>query len=72
MARRLSASSRSVTPTSASSLVRAFSVHYIQRSRMGCINLHKGKVPEYRGMPPGFWEIYKRRKDSGSDGALRR
>ena len=26
--------------------------------RMGCINLHKGKVPEYRGMPPGFWEMY--------------
>jgi len=26
--------------------------------RMGCINLHKGKVPEYRGMPPGFWELF--------------
>jgi peptidoglycan/xylan/chitin deacetylase (PgdA/CDA1 family) len=26
--------------------------------RMGCITLHKGKVPEYRGMPPGFWELY--------------
>jgi peptidoglycan/xylan/chitin deacetylase (PgdA/CDA1 family) len=26
--------------------------------RMGCINLHKGRVPEYRGMPPGFWELY--------------
>lgn len=26
--------------------------------KMGCINLHKGKVPEYRGMPPGFWELY--------------
>jgi peptidoglycan/xylan/chitin deacetylase (PgdA/CDA1 family)/folate-dependent phosphoribosylglycinamide formyltransferase PurN len=26
--------------------------------RQGCINLHKGKVPEYRGMPPGFWELY--------------
>jgi peptidoglycan/xylan/chitin deacetylase (PgdA/CDA1 family) len=25
--------------------------------RLGCINLHKGKVPEYRGMPPGFWEL---------------
>jgi peptidoglycan/xylan/chitin deacetylase (PgdA/CDA1 family) len=24
----------------------------------GCINLHKGKVPEYRGMPPGFWELF--------------
>ncbi len=26
--------------------------------RLGCINLHKGRVPEYRGMPPGFWELY--------------
>ena len=26
--------------------------------RMGCINLHKGRVPEYRGMPPAFWELY--------------
>jgi peptidoglycan/xylan/chitin deacetylase (PgdA/CDA1 family) len=25
---------------------------------LGCINLHKGKVPQYRGMPPGFWEVY--------------
>ena len=26
--------------------------------RLGCVNLHKGHVPEYRGMPPGFWELY--------------
>jgi len=26
--------------------------------RMGCVNLHKGRVPDYRGMPPGFWELY--------------
>jgi peptidoglycan/xylan/chitin deacetylase (PgdA/CDA1 family)/folate-dependent phosphoribosylglycinamide formyltransferase PurN len=26
--------------------------------RMGCVNLHKGKVPEYRGVTPGFWELY--------------
>ena len=26
--------------------------------RLGCINLHKGRVPKYRGMPPGFWELY--------------
>lgn len=25
---------------------------------LGCINLHKGRVPEYRGLPPGFWELY--------------
>ena len=27
--------------------------------RMGCINLHKGLVPKYRGFPPGFWELYE-------------
>jgi peptidoglycan/xylan/chitin deacetylase (PgdA/CDA1 family)/folate-dependent phosphoribosylglycinamide formyltransferase PurN len=27
--------------------------------RLGCINLHEGKVPEYRGLPPGFWELYE-------------
>ncbi len=26
--------------------------------RLGCINLHKGRVPDYRGLPPGFWELY--------------
>ena len=26
--------------------------------RLGCINLHKGRVPDYRGTPPGFWELY--------------
>ena len=25
--------------------------------RIGTINLHKGKVPEFRGMPPAFWEF---------------
>lgn len=33
--------------------------------RMGCINLHKGKVPEYRGMPPGFWEMYDGASSAG-------
>jgi peptidoglycan/xylan/chitin deacetylase (PgdA/CDA1 family) len=32
---------------------------------MGCINLHKGKVPEYRGMPPGFWELYDGAESAG-------
>ncbi len=25
---------------------------------LGVINLHHGKIPFYRGGPPGFWEIY--------------
>jgi peptidoglycan/xylan/chitin deacetylase (PgdA/CDA1 family) len=33
--------------------------------RMGCINLHKGKVPEYRGLPPGFWELYDGASSAG-------
>jgi peptidoglycan/xylan/chitin deacetylase (PgdA/CDA1 family) len=33
--------------------------------RLGCINLHKGKVPEYRGMPPGFWELYDGAQTAG-------
>lgn len=33
--------------------------------RMGCVNLHKGKVPEYRGLPPGFWELYNNERAAG-------
>jgi len=25
---------------------------------LGTINLHKGKLPEFRGMPPAFWELW--------------
>jgi len=32
---------------------------------MGCINLHKGRVPEYRGTPPGFWELYDGASSAG-------
>lgn len=36
-----------------------------QIPRLGCINLHKGKVPEYRGQPPGFWELYNGASSAG-------
>lgn len=26
--------------------------------RLGMINLHHGRIPEYRGGPPAFWELY--------------
>jgi peptidoglycan/xylan/chitin deacetylase (PgdA/CDA1 family) len=26
--------------------------------KLGTLNLHKGKVPAYRGMPPAFWELW--------------
>jgi peptidoglycan/xylan/chitin deacetylase (PgdA/CDA1 family)/folate-dependent phosphoribosylglycinamide formyltransferase PurN len=33
--------------------------------RLGTINLHKGKVPDYRGMPPAFWELWNGEKEVG-------
>jgi peptidoglycan/xylan/chitin deacetylase (PgdA/CDA1 family) len=33
--------------------------------RLGSINLHKGKVPDYRGQPPGFWELYHGEHEAG-------
>lgn len=26
--------------------------------RLGTINLHKGRLPDFRGMPPAFWELW--------------
>ncbi len=26
--------------------------------KLGTLNLHKGKLPDYRGMPPAFWELW--------------
>jgi len=33
--------------------------------RLGMINLHHGKMPEYRGGPPGFWEMYNHEEYMG-------
>ena len=33
--------------------------------QMGMINLHQGLIPEFRGQPPAFWEIYKGNDKSG-------
>lgn len=30
----------------------------INAPRIGCINVHNGKLPKYRGMLPNFWQIY--------------
>ncbi|MDT8363843.1 MAG: polysaccharide deacetylase family protein [Nitrosomonas sp.] len=32
---------------------------------LGTINLHKGKVPDYRGMPPAFWEMWNDERGVG-------
>ncbi len=34
--------------------------------RLGSINLHKGRVPRYRGMPPAFWELFHGEKEAGA------
>ena len=33
--------------------------------KRGCINLHQGKVPEYRGGPPAFWELFNDERKIG-------
>lgn len=33
--------------------------------RLGTINLHKGRVPDYRGMPPAFWELWNGERSVG-------
>lgn len=33
--------------------------------RLGSINLHTGKVPEYRGSAPAFWELYNGESEVG-------
>jgi len=33
--------------------------------RLGTINLHKGTLPDYRGMPPAFWEIWNGSREVG-------
>jgi peptidoglycan/xylan/chitin deacetylase (PgdA/CDA1 family) len=33
--------------------------------RLGTINLHKGKLPCYRGMPPAFWELWNGEQSVG-------
>jgi folate-dependent phosphoribosylglycinamide formyltransferase PurN len=33
--------------------------------RLGMINIHQGALPHYRGMPPGFWELYNGERSAG-------
>lgn len=34
--------------------------------RLGTMNLHLGHVPDFRGAPPGFWELYSRASSIGA------
>ncbi len=33
--------------------------------RKGTLNLHKGRLPDYRGMPPAFWEVWTAAREVG-------
>ncbi len=33
---------------------------------MGTLNLHLGRVPEFRGAPPGFWEVHEGATEIGA------
>ncbi len=33
--------------------------------RQGTLNLHKGRLPSYRGMPPAFWELWNDEQSVG-------
>jgi len=33
---------------------------------LGTVNLHKSLLPEYRGMPPGFWELHNAETKTGA------
>lgn len=32
---------------------------------LGTFNLHKGRLPQYRGMPPAFWELWNDEQEVG-------
>ncbi len=34
-----------------------FKRELLESARMGCVNLHSGRLPKYRGMMPTFWQM---------------
>jgi methionyl-tRNA formyltransferase len=37
---------------------QVFKAPLIEAPRLGCINVHNAKLPDYRGMLPNFWQMY--------------
>ena len=35
-----------------------FKLPLIESPRLGCINIHNAKLPQYKGMLPNFWQMY--------------
>ena len=42
-----------------------FKTQLLNMPRFGCINIHHGKLPRYRGMMPNFWQMYNNEKTAG-------
>jgi methionyl-tRNA formyltransferase len=42
-----------------------FKRELISLPRLGCINIHNGMLPRYRGMLPNFWQMYHDEKQVG-------
>ncbi len=40
------------------SAAQIFKKELLSLPRLGCINIHCGKLPEYRGMLPSFWQMF--------------
>lgn len=53
---------RTLTPSLIISVAASqiFSREVLSIPRYGCINVHSGKLPEYRGMLPTFWQMLNR------------
>ncbi len=41
-----------------------FQPEILSAPRMGCINLHNGDLPRYKGMMPNFWQMYNGEQNS--------
>lgn len=44
---------------------KIFSSQLLEAPRLGCINIHSGPLPQFRGMMPVFWQLQKGRTNIG-------
>ncbi len=42
-----------------------FKKELVELPRLGCINIHNGALPRYRGMLPNFWQMYNNERQVG-------
>jgi methionyl-tRNA formyltransferase len=46
-----------------------FKLELLKVPRLGCINIHSGRLPMYRGMMPTFWQMLRGEKETNDHGA---